>query len=414
VAATRTWELPKPGGIAFVPVYLVTVAVCTVAVRVVTGSAPPIAVLVVAAIVGMILTDITVLPTQPLRDLGIYLKAGAHYSANEPVYLHGVVTSVPEDRTNYPYLYPPFTLPFVALLAALPYPLVATVWGALQVAAALLTFRLIGIRPRWWLILLAWPPVFQGLFVANVSIFAGLLFAAGPAFGAGLVLAGVFKVYSALAGLWLAREQRWRPLIGAVVALAAVSIVTLPLTGIGRWQEWIAGLGWFRQSQDILPNSLYGIALPHYVPQLVAIGLAVLVTAAAWFARRTEGLARFGVATIVASPSLYAHGIIPGLPAMTTLRLRWAWLVVAITSVVPGEAWWAAIGLICLSWFLLVLRRPAITLPPDTVEGRGGEVAAYDLLGGAAHPWPAVATEERPRGATAGVDGVAATRVPSG
>jgi hypothetical protein len=412
VAATRTWELPQPGGIPFVPVFLSAIAVGTLVVRAVTGSAPPIAVLVVAAVVGMVLTDITVLPTQPLRDLGIYLKAGAHFSASQPVYLDGLVTSVPPDRTNYPYLYPPFTLPFVALLAALPFSLVATAWVALQVAAAVLTFRLIGIRPRWWVVLLAWPPVFQGLFVANVSIFAGFLFAAGPWFGAGLVLAGVFKVYSAVTGLWLARERHWRPIIAAVGALAAISLVTLPLTGISRWREWIAGLEWFRESQDLLPNSLYGIALPHYLPQVVAIALAAGVVAAAWFARRTEGLARFGIATIVASPSLYAHGIIPGLPAMTTLRLRWAWLVVAVTSVVPGEAWWAAIGLICVSWFVLVLRRPAITLPPDAAEGRGGEIAAYDLLGGAAHPWPSVPSEDVGRRAPVGP--VVDERVPSG
>jgi Glycosyltransferase family 87 len=380
-----------------VPVFLALIALGTLATRAVTGSAPPIAVLVVAAIVGMVLTDITVLPTQALRDLGIYVKAGAHYAANERVYLDGLVTSVPQDRTDYPYLYPPFTLPFVAVLAALPFPLVATAWVALQVVAAVLTFRLIGIRPRWWLVLLAWPPVFQGLFVANVSIFAGFLFAAGPWFGAGLLLAGVFKVYSALAGLWLARERRWRPIVTAVVALAAVSLMTLPLTGIERWREWIAGLVWFRQSQDLLPNSLYGIALPHYLPQIVAVAIGAAVVAAAWFARRTEGLARFGVATIVASPSLYAHGIIPGLPAMTTLRLRWAWLVVAVTSVVPGEAWWAAIAFICLSWFALVLRRPAITLPPASAAGRGGEIAAFDLLGGAAHPWPNLPTEDAAR-----------------
>ncbi len=363
----------------------------------------------------MVLTDITVLPTQPLRDLGIYLKAGAHFSAGQPVYLDGLVTSVPQDRTDYPYLYPPFTLPFVALLAALPFPVVATAWVALQIAAAVLTFRLIGIRPRWWLVLLAWPPVFQGLFVANVSIFAGFLFAAGPWFAAGLVLAGVFKVYSALTGLWLARERHWRPIGTAVAALAAISLVTLPLTGVSLWQKWIAGLEWFRESQDLLPNSLYGIALPHYLPQVAAIAIAAAVVAAAWFARRTEGLARFGIATIVASPSLYAHGIIPGLPAMTTLRLRWAWLVVAITSVVPGETWWAAIGLICVSWFVLVLRRPAITLPPAAAEGRGGEVAAYDLLGGAAHPWPTVPSEDAARRApgAAGVDVGMSTGVPS-
>jgi hypothetical protein len=394
---TRDWALPGPGGVAFVPVYLAGVALATLGVRVVSGAAPPIAVLVVSAVVGMVLTDVTLFPTQAFRDLGIYVKAGAHWLEGSPVYVTTLTTSVPVDRTNYPYLYPPFTLPFAALLAAIPTIPLRLLWTAGSIAAIVAAFRLIGIRPRWWPVLLVWPPVFQGLYVANVAVPAMLLFAAAPWFGAGLVLSAAFKAYNALMALWLARERRWRQIAVGIAIIAALALVTLPLVGLDQWRAWLDGLDAYRRSQPLLPASLYGTALPGFLPWSAAVGLAAVAVAAAVFARRTEGLARFGIATIVASPSLYGHGFIVGLPAFVTLRLRWAWLAIGLTTISPGGLnSWSAIVLVASSWVILVLRRPAVRLPADEVEGRGGEVAAYDLLGGAPRPWPEAPLEEQP------------------
>src|SRR5581483_9239867 len=193
---------------------------------------------------------------------------------------------------------------------------------------------------------------------ANVAVFTTLLFAAGPWFGAGLVLAAAFKAYSGIAALWLVRERRWRQIGLGVAVLVAVSLLTLPLTGPGLWRDWLAALDAFRRSQELLPNSLYGSALQRYLPWLAAMALAGIAVAVAWFARRTEGLARFGIATIVASPSLYGHGFIVALPAIATLRPRWAWLALGLTTISPGGAnTWAAIVLVAASWVLLGLRR---------------------------------------------------------
>ncbi|HET7028112.1 MAG TPA: glycosyltransferase family 87 protein [Candidatus Limnocylindrales bacterium] len=375
----------------------------TLATRLLTGAAPPIAVLAVAAVVGMILTDATIFPSQPFRDLGIYVKAGRHFIDGARVYSDTLLTAVPPDRTDYPYLYPPFTLPFAALLAALPYDVVKVLWTSGCVAAALAAFALIGIRRRWWIPLLLWPPVFQGLYVGNVAVPAALLFAAGPWFGGGLIVAAGFKVYAGLAGVWLVRERRWRAIVVGVGVLAGLTVLTFPLTGLERWMEWLTGLLRFRDSQALLPDYLYGTSLPRYLPWIVAIVIAVAFVAASWLARRTEGLARFGVATIVASPSLYAHGFIVALPAIATLRLRWAWLAVAIMSVSPGVSWWLAIALVAASWFALALRRPSLHLPVETSpavggEGRGGEVSRWDLLGGAPRPWPTASSPDRVRG----------------
>src|SRR5207247_4224818 len=43
----------------------------------------------------------------------LYVKAGERFLAGEPVYMTDLLTKRPDDLSNYPYLYPPLTLPLV-------------------------------------------------------------------------------------------------------------------------------------------------------------------------------------------------------------------------------------------------------------------------------------------------------------
>ena len=54
----------------------------------------PVEAAAVLAVAAMVLTDLT-MTYQPLRDLGIYLKAGQHYLAGTPVYLQAAMTARP-------------------------------------------------------------------------------------------------------------------------------------------------------------------------------------------------------------------------------------------------------------------------------------------------------------------------------
>jgi hypothetical protein len=218
------------------------------------------------------------------------------------------------------------------------------------------------------LVFLVWPPVFQGIQVGNVVIFAGLLFAIAPRWGAGLVIAAIFKLYSGLAALWLIREGRVRQLLAGIGIVVGLAVVTLPLTGLDRWREWLAGLDWYRASQPFLPGSLYGIGLTRWLPFIVFAGIGAIVVIIALRSRGTEALARLGVATIVASPSLYAHGLIVAVPAMLRLREPWLWLVLGITSVAPGIGWWAGIALIVVGWVVTPMRRPDADVPAWAVD----------------------------------------------
>jgi hypothetical protein len=366
--ATVDWEVPQPGGIRFGPLWLGATIVAVLAWLASGRPTTPVALMAMGSVVGMVLTDVTSVWSQNLRDLHLYVRAGDHFLRGQQIYLDWLFTIRPADLSNYPFLYPPLTLPFFAVLARLPTVLVDPAWVAVSVAAAVATLRAIGVRGALILVFLVWPPVFQGIQVGNVVIFAGLLFAIAPRWGAGLVIAAIFKLYSGLAALWLIREGRIRQLLAGIGIVLGLAVVTLPLTGLDRWREWLAGLDWYRASQPFLPGSLYGIGLARWLPFIVSAGIAGIVVIIALRSRGTEALARLGVATIVASPSLYAHGLIVAVPAMLRLREPWLWLVLGITSVAPGIGWWAGIALIVVGWFVTPMQRPDPEVPAWAVD----------------------------------------------
>lgn len=389
VGATLAWNVPEPGAVPFGPLWAGGTAAGILTWWAVRRRVSPVAAIAVGALVAMALTDVSYLATQGLRDLHLYLAAGERFAAGEPVYLDRLFTDRPDDLTRYPFLYPPMTLPLFAGLAQLPRPAVDALWVAGSVAAALAVLRWFGVRPRFALALLLWPPFFQGIQVGNVAVPLAVLFAIAPWVGAGLVVAAVFKVYSGIAGLWLLREGRTRELVTGVALVAAAALATLPLTGIDRWAEWWRGLQLYRESQPLLADYLYGFGLPRYVPEVVALAAAGLVVIAAVRAGGREGLARVGLATAVASPSLFAHGLIVALPAFLVLRTTALWTILAITSVAPGIAWWGAIGIGLAAWAWPGLRRSDSPEPDD---------GALHPLDGPV-PWPAAEAPAGPRAA---------------
>lgn len=357
LAAAYDWRVPDSGGASFGPVWAVLAIGGIVGARLLRGCWEPLLALAVCAAVAMLLTDLAQFHGQLLRDLGIYLKAGQHFAAGVPVYLTQPIAALPADPTKYPFVYPPPTLPALAVLATLPQPLVQATWLVGSIACAIGGLRLLGSSWRWAVLALAWPPFFQGIYVGNVALLLFALFAAAPWLGAGLLLASILKPYSAVAGLWLIRERRFRAVGAGIAAVALLGLVTLPLVGLGAWRAWLDGLRYYAESGALLPTRLIALGLAAYVPWIVAIGGAAAVVAWAWLGRGREGLARFGVATVVASPSVFAHGFLIALPAFLGLRGPWLWIALGITSVAPGPGWWMAIALAIGATFIPDLRR---------------------------------------------------------
>lgn len=355
---TWTWEFPNWQGIPFPPVWVGAALSLGVAWRRLRLALGPLAVTAIVVVSAMVLTDITLFWTQGLRDLEIYLKAGDRWRTGAPVYLSVPLAARPEDLSNYPFLYPPLTLPLFGALASLPFPVAAAGWVATSLAAVVAGCRWIGLDWRWTLIVLAWPPVAQGIYVGNVAVPLFALFAAAAWRPALLVVPPIFKIYSGIVALWLLRREHWRSLALGMGAVAVIGLATLPLTGIGAWSQWLGGLQAYQVSQRLLPDYLYGFGLARYLPLAVFGVLGLAVTLAALRAREgREQLSRLGVATIVASPSLFSHGWLVALPALVRLDTPWFWLALGLTACSPGLAWFVALGLVVASWSIPALRK---------------------------------------------------------
>lgn len=389
MAVTRSTDVPNGSGIPFWAVWLAVVATTFIAATLLAArfrpGAPhlrPVEALAIVALVAMVLSDIT-MAWQPLRDLGIYLKAGAHFQGGSPVYMQTPLTVQPIDRTGYPFLYPPLTLPFFAALSRLPEVVAQAIWVAGSAGLGLAALRVIGLPRRWLLPALLWPPLFQGLWVGNVAVPALALFAVGPWLGAGLILGSAFKSYTGVAALWLIEERRWGEIAAGIGALVALVVVTLPLTGIGLWSDWLNSLGVYQTSQQSLPG-LYGFGLPRFVPFVVYVALALAAVVVAFRARGKMSLARLGTATVVASPSLFGHGLLMAAPSMLSLRSPWLWLAVGLLSTPDGPAWWLAVAVVAASWAVPAMRRAAAGA--ESGEERLDEVL-HPLRTGDG-PWP--------------------------
>lgn len=331
--------------------------------------------LAIEAAAACALTDVLVFAGEPVRDFLIYRHAGAAFLAAAPVYLAAPLHAYPANPGDLPYLYPPPTLPFAAMLAVPPEPIAAAGWVAFSALAVLLALRRFGLSWAWALAAIAWPPVFVGLYVGNVAVPAAALFALGPSLGWSLVLGPVLKPQDAIPALWVLRTGRWRQLAVGVSVLLALVIGTLPLTGLDRWMQWLGALVAYRQSQAIMPG-LYGASLSHLLPYgafLLVAGIAVVL---ALRYRGRRGLAALGLASTAVSPVLWAHGFIVAAPAFLMLGAPLLWTAVGLTSLLNTGPGWQ-----------LVMLLGALPLAVAWTRHRAGE--PWHPLGPAAGPWPA-------------------------
>lgn len=343
----------------------------------------PAVLVALAAMATWITYDVPNVLYKPMRDLHTYLAAAGDALAGHSAYLQGPLTAPPDWDRN-PFVYPPFTLPLFEILARLPLLAVDVGWLATSAAAVLIGLRLIGVRGRWVVALLAWPAFAIGLSVGNVAGFGFLCFALGYRFAASLVVGGVFKLQSGIPAIWGLRERRYREVALGIAVVAVLVIVTIPLTGWAAWSEWARSLGYFEQTLD--RYDMRGPSLAGSLPTAVAMIVSVVAIGVALLRRGRNGLARFGLASIVVSPTLYLHGFAPLLPGAMTLRPDVFWFVLAV---VPWDAWglpvsggWVAVAIVAAT--LLRSSGDALSGPVNLSE------AAADLhpAGAGGQVWP--------------------------
>ncbi|MFL5727086.1 MAG: glycosyltransferase 87 family protein [Chloroflexota bacterium] len=351
--------LGLPGGAALPGLAAIVIAgVVGMVLAIVEGFRPSgRAVLLGTAVGSMVFVDVGLIllgidRNNALLDLRIYLAAGERFVTGLPAYQFTPLQAVPSEVAEYPFLYPPPFLPIAAALSQLPLMVVGSASIVASTVACVAALRLVGVRWLWVPILLLWPPFIEAIWVGNVVVY-GLLILAIAVWRprrAGVLVAGpLFKPQFAIPALWLVRGRRWRPLFEGLLVVGIVVLVTLPLLGIAAWVDWIRGLLAWQTSVQTMPI-LNSFALARDLPYGAFLVLAGAAVVWGLLPRGLAGLRRLGVASVVASPSLYRHGLLEMIPAMVVLDFDV--LLVVVGSTVSRLGFWAGVLIVIVAFSL--------------------------------------------------------------
>ena len=338
-------------------------------------------------------------------DLEIPLRAAGRFASGGQPYLASSFSET--TGPGLPFLYPPWLLPILVPIAALPRAAVLAVWLAFGLAIAVWTCRRLSMP---WIAIpfvLAWPPFTEGLVTGNVQLwqfaaFAALFYLPGQSWsprprnvaraGAaasssaapppsdsappdrraalradltdGLLAAGVgaMKYTQLLPLAWLLRP-RWRAAILGGVALAVVIVAMLPFTGIGIYRDWLDQLG---RAAD--PSwKAAGAPLSFLVGQPLALLATAAAVVACFFIRGRDAGAWVGIALIVAAPSLHGYGFLFLVPALLTIRRDLAISLAVVISRYNPYGCWAAVVIAAVT-LLASYRFPALRVPRPKEE----------------------------------------------
>ncbi len=300
-------------------------------------------------------------------DIQIPLRAATRWLAGGQPYLASSFQA--PVGSDLPFLYPPFLLPVIAVLTFLPETLVVVSWLALLLAVATWTCRRLAVPWIWLPGVLLWPPFFEALLGGNVQILlfaalVGLMFgradpqtpfqpierrldqADRPAWLDGLLAVANPAIKPSQAQPWIALLRR-RPraaIVGALLMVAAV-VVTLPLTGVEAWSDWLAQLG---RASD--PGWIYGgSGLAHGLPAWVGLGLAAATTVAAYFLPLRFAAAWLGILMIVGNPSLRMFGLLTLLPGMLVVRREIALVAALCVASYTLQGLWLGVLLVTVA-----------------------------------------------------------------
>jgi hypothetical protein len=161
------------------------------------------------------------------------------------------------------------------------------------------------------------------------------------------VAIAALKPSEAYAWLYTLRRHPFGAMTGAALLLV-VAVVTLPITGIGLWIDWLA-----IETKAGDPSWHYiGAPLSQFVPRALALVVTLSCLVAALLVSSRRAGAWLGLLSILGAPSLHKYELMLLVPAMLRIRRELA-LVAAIligTYSVPGV--WLGIGIVGLSMLL--------------------------------------------------------------
>ena len=301
-------------------------------------------------------------------DFSSYYLAGADVLAGRSPYDPFQLQGPYSPQVPGQYIYPPAFAVAVAPFSALFSDYREANWLWAGVGAVVLVAVVVGVGRRELafarrdlaLLLLAafaFAPVIGELVMGNVhllilGLMAGTWLAVrdgrarGEIVGGALVgVAALIKIFPGVVILWFLLTGRIRAAVAALITIAILVVLTLPIIGLEPWLQYptvLLNLGTPVDTQDVLAPSVWlSAALPPLLARIVVTtaGVALVVWAVA---RRSEPVS-FAVAvavSILIAPALYQHYLaLLVLPMLLALRVAppLAWVAVAYVLLSGGE-----------------------------------------------------------------------------
>jgi alpha-1,2-mannosyltransferase len=378
------------------------------------------AVMLVAILAGFRIVQIVTAPGERpwAYDFSAYWLAGRHLLDGVPIYTVGQLSGSYAPQAQYLYLYPPplaaLAVPFAALSASSvtgAYLAWIALGSAFAVATTIAITRRESLDRRYpmlagggvWLLILAaaaLPPVVGELMNGNVHLLLLGLFGLGwlglargerrgeVIAGSAIGIAALIKIFPGLVILWFILTRRWTAAASSIVAAAAVSIATLPITGLQPWLDYPTVLanmaGPIDSTFSFAPTTwltdLMGFAMARIVVTVAGVGVV------AWVARAADprvGYAATVLAALLITPILWSHYVtIAVLPLVLGLAAGISLPLLGIAYVMLSTGNQAAIGemgfvvarVLPLAGMLLLLG--ALLWRSRQMSGRPAEVPA--------------------------------------
>lgn len=321
---------------------------------------------------------------RPLWEASRHLFQGSPYPAPHAAALH--------DEQQF--VYPPLAAVLAAPLAVLPFGVAAALLAAIEVAATVLTLRVLGVRDwRCYGITFLWYPVIQNFLIGSITSLLALGLAvawryrddrrvAAPA--SAVVIAAKVFLWPLL--FWLAATRRWRTAAQALLFALAGIAVSWALFGFGgltsypRLLDELSRLEAWKSYSAVAFGLVFGLSTDQARALAIAAGVAALVCVVlvGYFRRDADSDRRAFVLSIAAafmfSPIVWTHYlallVVP--IAITRRRLAPLWFVPLAMWATPGQSngheWRVVLGLAVWSVVLAAAFRGPRPLP--AVRGR--------------------------------------------
>jgi hypothetical protein len=378
-----------------------------------------VAVLGVVGWAGLVYLGVRLFTTTPPTaafDLELLLQAGRDVAGGRSPYDPALLAGTAPIAERLFYSYPPVVAQLLALVAAVPSPVMFVAWVVAAVAgwaavAAALTRRFAP-APTWTPGEVAWSaaaltpllfPFAIGLLFGNLDVFFPLLYgllllgvlplaspAASTVGGAAAAVAGVTKLHPGSLWLWLlvraiGSVEARRALVALVVAGAAILAISLAVGGTGPWADYATVVRTGSNADLVDPRNGGPAALLAMVLrgggtdaeslaralQIPVALLALVVTAiAAWrLGDPVESLAWGATASLVILPVTWYHYPSALLPFALAALLRAQYTDAArMTSTLLLAA--GVVAAIAIAWLPLLWVAIGLVLGAVHVSGR--------------------------------------------